>query len=185
MAQHLLHMAKYGNKPVPPEPKNKTHRAAVAFDADMSNSDESEANENMPRLEDMTDSESNSECEWETDKEDNAACMASIADGIKKGQHMHTKAVVHTPTSWYNLMHTGQVLSEVTDKQSKVHFNINSKIKLGTKLSLSNLAALEAACLSCKACKQTKMDAPCATHTKGHAHLSFGTMHSKAAHQSD
>ena len=33
LAQHLLHIAKYGNKPKPPEPKNKKHRVAVAFKA--------------------------------------------------------------------------------------------------------------------------------------------------------
>ena len=82
-------------------------------------------------------------------------------------------------------MHTGQVLSEATSKQSKAGFNINSKTKLGTKLSLFDLATLKAACLSHKACQQTKLAAPCAPRSKGCAHLSFGKTHSKATYQSN
>ena len=90
--------------------------------------------------------------------------MASIADdilgGARTGPSVRTKLVVHTPASWHNLMHAGKVLSEATGKQSKAKFKVNGKVKLGTELNTSDLAALEAARASCLACKQTKMAAP-------------------------
>ena len=95
LAQHLLHMAKYGNKPILPEPMNKKHCAAVAFEADMADGNKSEADEDMCRFEDTTEGESDSE--WEMDEEDNAAYMASITNSIKKGQHTCTKALFTCP----------------------------------------------------------------------------------------
>ena len=164
LAQHLLHIAKYGNKPKPPEPNNKKHRAAVAFETDTDDGEDSETDGKMPRLVDTSSEGSDSEGEWETADDGDAACMASIADeifgGAKKGPGVRTKSVVHTPTSWHNLMHAGCVLSEATAKQSKAKFKINGKVKIGTELNASDLTTLKAARSSCLACKQTKMAAP-------------------------
>ena len=138
----------------------------------------------MPGLEDTSSDDSDSD-EWEAADEGDAMCMASIADdifgGAKTGPSVRTKSVVHTPASWHNLMHAGRVLSEATAKQSKAKFKINGKVKIGTELNASDLAALEAARSSCLACKQTKMAAPRATRTKGRAHASIDTTRSLAA----
>ena len=160
----MLHIAKYSNKPKPPKPNNKKHRAAVAFVTDTDNGEDSETDGEMPRLVDTSSEGSDFEDEWETADDGDAACMASIADKIfrctKKGPSVRTKSVVHTPTSWHNLMHAGHVLSEAMAKQSKAKFKINGKVKIGTELNASDLAALRAARSSCLACKQTKMAAP-------------------------
>ena len=68
-------------------------------------------------------------------------------------QRPRAKAVVHTPESWQNLMHAGKVLSEATAKTSPARFKLNGKVKLGTELNDSDLAALEGARLSCDVCK--------------------------------
>ena len=130
----------------------------------MSDNDDSDGEEGMPGLEDTSDDESDSG--WETDESDDAACMAAIADDIKKGQRSRTTSVVHTPASWHNLMHASKLLSEATAKQSKARFNINGKTKLGTELNAADLAALEGARADCKACKQTKLTAPSASRSK-------------------
>ena len=185
LAQLLLHIAKYGNKLKPPQPNNKKHRAVVAFETDTDDGEGSETDGEMPRLEDTSGEGSDSKDEWETADDDDAACMASIADeifgGAKKGPSVRTKSVVHTPTSWHNLMHAGRVLSEATTKQSKARFKINGKIKVGTELNASDLAALEAARSSCRACKHTKMAAPRASRAKGRAYTSIDTTRSLAA----
>ena len=185
LAQQLLHIAKYGNKPKPPEPNNKKHRAAVAFETGMDDGEDSETDGEMPGLEDTSSEVSDSDDEWQAADEGDAACMASIADeifgGTKTGPSVRTKSVVHTPASWHNLMHAGCVLSEATAKQSKAKFKINGKVKIGTELNASDLAALEAARSSCLACKQTKMAAPHATRTKGRAHASIDSTRSLAA----
>ena len=72
-------------------------------------------------------------------------------------------------------MHAGKVLSEAPARQSKAKFKVNGKIKLGTELNASDLAALEAARASCLACKHTKMAAPRASRAKGRAHASIDT----------
>ena len=140
----------------------------------MSDSNNNNSEEGMPGLEDTSDDESDSG--WEMDRSDDAACMATIADDIKKKQHSHTKAIVHTPASWHNLMHTSKLLSEVTTKQSKAHFIINSKTKLGTELNSADLAALEGAHADCKASKQTKLTALSTSQSKGHTHASYRLM---------
>ena len=116
LAQHLLHIAKYGNKPKPPEPNNKKHRAAVAFEAGTDDGEDGETDGEMPGLMDTSDKDSDSEGEWETSDDKDAVCMASITKaiirGTKKGLSVHTKSVIHTLTLWDNLMHAGCVLSE-------------------------------------------------------------------------
>jgi hypothetical protein len=103
LAQHLLHIAKYGNKAAPstPTPKKK-HRTAVAFEASTDDDKGSQTDGEMPGLEDTSSDDSDSD-EWEAADEGDAACMASIADdifgGAKTGPSVRTKSVVHTPAS--------------------------------------------------------------------------------------
>ena len=169
LAQHLLHIAKYGSKAAPstPTPKKK-HREAVAFEASADDDEGSETDGEMPGLEDTSSDDSDSD-EWEAADEGNEMCMASIADDILGG----AKTGPSVRTKWHNLMHAGRVLSEATAKQSKAKFKINGKVKIGTEFNASDLAALEAARSSCLACKQIKMAAARATRTKGRAHASI------------
>ena len=47
LAQHLLHITKYGSKPKPPEPNNKKHRAAIAFEAGTDDGEDGETDGEM------------------------------------------------------------------------------------------------------------------------------------------
>ena len=165
VAEQLLHMAKYGGKPAPPQPKRRPHRAAVTFGADTSD----DTDESPSESETDTD-------EWETEDED-ARCMANVAGDIErmKGKRPRAKAVIHTPDSWHNLVHAGQVLSEASAKNSSARFEVNGKVKLGHELSSSDLAELEAARARCNVCKQTKLTAPAARRA-GRAHASHGSV---------
>jgi hypothetical protein len=84
LAQHLLHITKYGNKPKPPElePNNKKHRAAVAFEAGTDDGEGSETDGEMPGLVGTSSDDSDSEDEWVTSDDEDAACMASIANEL-------------------------------------------------------------------------------------------------------
>ena len=58
LAQNLLHMAKYGNKPAPSEPTpKKKHRAAVAFEASSDDTEDIDTDAEMPGLEDSSSEE--------------------------------------------------------------------------------------------------------------------------------
>ena len=50
-AQHILHLAKYGNKPAPAEPKRRAHATL------MSDSDDDDNEEGVPGLVDTSDGE--------------------------------------------------------------------------------------------------------------------------------
>ena len=132
----------------------------MAFEASSEDAEDNGTDTEMPGLEDSSSEDSDSDGEWEAAGEGDAACMASIADDIfKSGKtgpgNVRARSVVHSPASWHNLMHAGKVLSEATARQSKARFKVNGKVKLGTELNASDLAALEAARASCLACKQT------------------------------
>lgn len=165
LAENITHLAKYGNKPAPPQPKHRGRRAALTYGSDSEESDATSHDE------DSDDYDYDSE--WETEEEEDAACMAAIAGRALKTHRPRAKTVVHTPASWHNLMHAGKVLSEASAKTSTARFEVNGKVKFGHELNSSDLAALEGARLACHVCKQTKTTAAAAKRA-GRAQVSFG-----------
>ena len=109
LAQHLLHMAKYGNKLAPSEPTpKKKHCTAVTFEASLDDADDSSTGAEMPGLEDSLSKDSDSDGKWDDAEKGDAVCMATIADKMFKSSktglgNVHVRSVVHMLTSWHNL----------------------------------------------------------------------------------
>ena len=165
LADALIHMAKYGGRQPPPSPNRRSRRSALT--TEQTDSEDSTSTDTCSETD-------GSESDWETDEEEDAACMNTIMDDLtgSKGRSRAHK-VTHTPQSWHRLMHSGRVLSEATATGSDVKFKINGKTKKGYELNSSDLAALEGARADCNICKQTKAVAASAPRGKSAGRVSF------------